>query len=326
VNSSNTTEERIAKILSKVDRREEPPQAAADAVRANVHRAWKLSLEEKRARRRRHTSLAAVASLLLFLGAAVFLQFPAKAPATIASVDEQVNALEFRTGDGDWQILEPAAGRELTAGDQLRTGSESFAALTTAEGLRIRLDEDSELKLLADNEIFLASGAVYVNAGGAPALTVNTVHGTARDIGTKFEVRVAQDGWRVQVRDGQVVIDDKQAGSAMANAGERVHLRPGAPIQRETIPASDGSWAWTHAVAPAIDIENATLASYLDWWSAESGKTVRFDAPGSERLAADTRLHGSIASMSLAEGFAAVLATSGYRVVDLSAEEIILAR
>ncbi|MFT7288179.1 MAG: hypothetical protein ACI87W_002294, partial [Halieaceae bacterium] len=85
-------------------------------------------------------------------------------------------------------------------------------------------------------------------------------------------------------------------------------------------------WEWTHAVAPAIHLENSSLTEYLRWWSSESGIAFRFDQAISERVAAQTRLHGSIDSLSLEEGFQAVLSSSGYRVLDLSARPIILAR
>ncbi|MFT7286936.1 MAG: ferric-dicitrate binding protein FerR (iron transport regulator), partial [Halieaceae bacterium] len=240
------SEDRIAEILAKVAQRENPPAEVANAVRARVHQAWQASLQERRGQRRRFTVLASAAGLLLVLGLGLFMQQHTPAPVVLATLGQQLNSVEYRRAGGAWQPVEQGVSPGLLAGDQLRTAAGSFAAFSTEQGLRVRLDQSSELRLLSEREVFLSKGAVYVNAEGESQLTVATAAGIARDIGTKFEVRVMPQGWQVQVRDGQVLIEDKRSGSAVANAGERLQLAADAPPERQAVSAADASWEWTH--------------------------------------------------------------------------------
>jgi ferric-dicitrate binding protein FerR (iron transport regulator) len=234
--------------------------------------------------------------------------------------------LEWRPGagtDGPWASL--AASRSLVIGDTVRTGDDSYGALAMATGAALRLDGGTELEMTGGDEIYLRRGAVYVEAPGAATLAIRTDHGLARDIGTRYEVRVGDNGWRVQVREGRVVMNDARAGAMTADAGERIVVQDAA-FALEKVSSTDASWHWTHRAAPPMAIEGAVLSDYLAWWSRETGIAVRYQRPIDEAIAAQTQLHGSLDGLSLEDGFGAVTRGAGYRVVDRTTSQVMLAR
>jgi ferric-dicitrate binding protein FerR (iron transport regulator) len=322
--ATEISEERISTLLERVGPRPQPSPPAMEAAREKVREAWQESVAAERRRRQRWTTLAAAASVVLSLGAGLWLAGRPAPDAVTAHVAHTVNTMQYRAaGEGQWTAL-PENG-ELALGDALRLPADSYAELELGAGLHVRLDSGSEIELRDAAELYLRAGALYADAPGEGTLTVLTDAGTARDIGTRFEVRITDTGWRVQVREGQVIVDDRRAGTATASAGERLIAR-GDDYQRETVGAADASWQWTNAAARPPAIEGSTLDSYLHWWSRESGVRVRFERPIDASLAAQTQLHGSLDGLSLEEGFRVVVAGSGYRVVDRSATEVMLAR
>jgi hypothetical protein len=176
-----------------------------------------------------------------------------------------------------------------------------------------------------DGQLYLEAGAVYVDAPGAATLTVATRWGEARDIGTRYEVRLLADDWQVQVREGRVRMADSEAGNAVVGPGERLIAR-GDVFQRSNVPEFDSSWSWTHQALQVPAIEGESLVSYLRWWSAESGVTVHFASAIDEQLASQTILHGSLDGLGLEEGFLVTLSSAGYRAVDWTPGEVILGR
>jgi ferric-dicitrate binding protein FerR (iron transport regulator) len=211
----------------------------------------------------------------------------------------------------------------LMPGDRLRSGPDGFALVQLPRGVTLRVDEASEFELLGEDRVFLQAGAVYVDAPGIGTLGVDTEHGSARDIGTQYEVRLLDAGWQVSVRDGAVVMDDASRGEVQAVAGERL-IVAGGEVERRIVGPSDVSWDWTHEALRPMAIEGRTLSTYLDWWSRESGVRVVYAKPIDASLAGQTRLHGDLGELSLDDGFRAVIAGAGFRVVDRDEQQVIV--
>lgn len=323
---SPLSEARIAALLERVGERPQPDEGAMERVREAVHDAWQSSLAARRARRRRWVGLAAAASVVLALGTGLLIG-DAQPPGEIHYAQALPGGtMEWRSGaraDGAWASL--AASRTLVSGDTVRTGNDSYGVLAMSTGAALRLDAGTELEMTGGDEIYLRRGAVYVEAPGAATLAIRTDHGLARDIGTRYEVRVGDRGWRVQVREGRVVMNDALAGEVTADAGERI-VAQDAAFARERVGSTDASWQWTHRAAPPMAIEGAVLNDYLVWWSRETGIAVRYQRPIDEAIAAQTQLHGSLEGLSLEDGFGAVTRGAGYRVVDRTASQVMLAR
>jgi len=262
------------------------PRAQADAertarVRAAAELAWRQAV---RARRRNR---------LLWIGAPVGLA----AAASIFLVAGRHAA--------------PAPMPRLT----LTTTHPSTVPL--AGGGEIRLDRQTTIRWVADRDIELQRGAVYVvtNGGGSP-VAVRTPAGVVRDIGTRFEVRVEPAGTRVRVRDGEIEL---QTGSTRhrSAAGTEVFASPDGTLQDRSIAPDSSEWLWTLQAAPAFTVEGATLDAFLQWAERESGRRVSMN-DGLRRSLASTRLHGSIAGLSIDEALDVVLPTCGLlsRIVD----------
>jgi hypothetical protein len=269
--------------------------------------------------------LATAASVLLACGLAfvTLSEWSASQPVA-AQLAHRVNTVEYYRADGDWRS--PTAAEPFLAGDRLRIAQGSYATVTMSGGTVLRLDEDTQMRFVDDDTVYLDRGAVYAEAPGASTLTVETAAGTARDIGTRFEVRIVDAGWQVQVREGRVIVNDNVAGEAFADAGERLRIAAGDEVSREEVGPADASWQWTQAALKPMAIEGVALSDYLAWWSRESGIEVHYQRAIDEALSAQTLLHGSIARMTLDEGFRVVISSSGYQVVDLNADRVMLTR
>ncbi len=146
-------------------------------------------------------------------------------------------------------------------------------------------------------------------ADGAP-LEIWTPLGTARDIGTRFEVRVDDDTLRVRVRDGVVDVENASR-SHRAEAGTEVRLEEGR-VERAPLPTHGAVWDWTVAIAPAFALDGATLAHFLAWLERESGWQVTWASDDLARGAPEIDLFGpEIEHMSPDQALEAVMAITG---------------
>jgi ferric-dicitrate binding protein FerR (iron transport regulator) len=262
------------------------PRAQADADRtARVRRAAELAWQQAVRARRRTRLLWIGAPLGLAAAAAVFFALARQsAPA-------------------------PALRITATAAD--------FTTVPIAGGGEIRLDRRTSIRWVADRDIELQHGAVFVvtNGGGSP-VAVRTPAGIVRDIGTRFEVRVETTGTRIRVRDGEIEL---QTGSTRhrSTAGTEVFASPDGTLQDRVIATDSSDWLWTMEAAPPFTVDGATLDAFLQWVEHESGRKVSMNE-NVRRTLASTRLHGSIAGLSIDEALDVVLPTCGlqWRTVD----------
>ena len=115
---------------------------------------------------------------------------------------------EEATGEA-WRALGETR-TPLTTGMKLRTLAGGRVALALAGGGSLRLDAETEVMLDAPGRLYVRHGTIYVDSGarpGATRLQIVTPAGTARDIGTQFELQVAGSAMRLRVREGSVSID-----------------------------------------------------------------------------------------------------------------------
>ncbi|MCU0757570.1 MAG: FecR family protein [Steroidobacteraceae bacterium] len=214
-----------------------------------------------------------------------------------------------------------AAGTVVRAGDSLVTGPGTAALLRAGPGLALRLAPDSRLRFDASDEVTLLRGQLYVEADGravTPApLTVATVHGRVRHVGTRYLVRVRPATLDVAVREGRVQVSGVAASAPVeAGAGERLRLdgATGA-IDREPVAAAGADWGWLGRIPTPVSIDGETLGRFLEWYAAESGRRVEFGAAATRADAEGIRLRGSVAGLTPDEALDSVAATA-----DLSVE------
>jgi ferric-dicitrate binding protein FerR (iron transport regulator) len=314
----------IAELLRSVGPRSEPAPEIAREIESAVRAEWEQTVAARK-RRRAFTWAAAAAMCALAIAVTIGLSLwnlQGQPVAVLQRADGEI----FVAADGrQWAPL--TAGREIAVGDQVR--SNAHAAFALKNGLALRIDRGTVLRVAAPDRVALNVGAVYVDAPPGQAdreLTVETHLGSVRHLGTQYQVRATAEGIDVGVREGRVVIDSA-AGSNTAAAGERVQISTRGTIQRSTLSPVDAQWQWAIAAAPAFTIDDQPLATFLTWIARETGRTLVYASPRAEAAAAEITLHGSIEGLAPDAALAAVLATTPLRndATDDTAIEIELA-
>lgn len=314
----NREETELAELLERAGPRPAVSRDDLAAVSAAFRTEWQRHVA---ARRRSVSTRRFVLAATLVLGLGVAWWWVRGARPTLPAVRlARVEALHgfASTPDGPLGI-----GHDLVAGTRVETGrgSADHLALRSTDGLVLRLDAGTSLLLDAADAIRLERGAVYIDSGlDAPPITVSTPLGVVRDIGTRFEVRILDDGaprLRVRVRDGEVELAGT-AGSTTATAGVELTLGNDGRFARQACLGHGAEWAWVVAAAPRFEIEGRSLAEFLAWVEHETGWRVAYEDPDLATAATTIRLHGSLRGLNATVAPEVVLpgAAIGHRLED----------
>jgi ferric-dicitrate binding protein FerR (iron transport regulator) len=305
----------LARLIRAAGARQVPPADAAERVYAVAESVWRGTLAR---RRRRRAAWAVAASLVL---AAVVARLAGDvggpAPAALAARSDRVvgEVASLAPGDTVWRPV--AADRaSLPAGTRLRSGTAAGAGLVLAGGTSLRLGASTEILLESAGRAHLRSGRVYVDAGPRPGvaspLEIVTAQGSVSHVGTQFELAYGQEGLRLRVREGSVLL--QRGGSATSAAGgTEIFLGADGTLRRATVAGHGPDWDWVQALAPAPELRDRPLSVLLQWVARETGREVRFARPELRERAGRTTLHGAAESLLPMEALAAVLATTDLR-------------
>jgi len=304
------TDDVIERILRAGTPRELASEDRARRVEREVREAWRDTVRTRARRRwliKGGFGLAAAATVAaaLWIAPRVLDRSPASASAAIVARKVATNGPSPVPDD-------------IRAGDTIRTDGTSRATFLQEGGGELRVDVNTALRLDAGRRVQLERGALYVQSAGSPPTTVVTRQGEIVDIGTRFEVRVADDILRIRVRDGLVRFDQPNGQRHDAPAGsELVVAKDGALARSERSPFAD-VWNWTTLAAPVFDVEGARLSAFLQWVATEGGRTIDFRNARLSQSYASTVLHGSIRGLTVDQALAVVLPTCGltHRVED----------
>jgi hypothetical protein len=200
------------------------------------------------------------------------------------------------------------------------SGRRGFLALRLANGAAVRIDDRARVRIASASTLELRQGALYVDSGngegsrrGGNTVEVLTRFGVVHEVGTQFEVRVenaAEGSLRVRVREGAVRLQQNEAAHT-AQAGEEITLLAAGILERRAVETAGEVWSWVLAAAPALDIENVSLRTYLEWVARETGWRVRYADTELESEAATILLHGTIEGLRPDESVTVVLPGSG---------------
>jgi ferric-dicitrate binding protein FerR (iron transport regulator) len=303
----------IEELLRQVGARDEPAADMMREVEAAVHAEWQSMLQERR-HKRVYLSVGIAASAVFAIGAAV-LGVRYLEPAT------PIQVAEITRIDGHLLVRpesqaarEVAVAQSVATGETIQTDDRSRAAMRFGEGVSLRLDHDTIVKVASADELVLTAGALYVDsqAPHPQALTIRTDAGSVRHVGTQYQVRTHADEMEVSVREGRVEIANA-AGTSSGVAGERIRVTPRGEIVRSTVPAHDPSWRWAAHTAPFFDINERTFAAFAEWVGRETGRKVVYASSDAERTAQQVTLRGSIAGLDPDTALSAVLSTTHLR-------------
>ncbi|MEM7051649.1 MAG: FecR family protein [Acidobacteriota bacterium] len=300
-------QDQIARLLRAVPQPEEAPSEVRQRVHRAVREEWRGLLRHRR-RRRWQLTLAAAALALAIVG--VWIASGPWRPGTASST--VVATVEAMSGSVAVAGEALRFGEELMADAVVATTPSGRAALRLAGGQSLRLDVDSRVRLSSDRELHLERGALYLDSAGVDAdeLAVHTGFGVVRNLGTQFEVRLAQDALRVRVREGRVRVEQGRRRLEAGVGDELVLARDGA-VRRAAIALHGAPWSWNLEIAPRFDLEGRKLREFLDWASRETGWRLEYADPGLERRAREITLHGDLRGLTPDVALPVILQSSG---------------
>lgn len=286
-------EEQVRHLLEEAGPRPEVPPEDLARIKAAFRAEWEERVRRRRAPDRRLWLLAA--SVVLALGLGWWL-WPANR--------DVVARVEGTSGKGEGEAIVSGTG-VVTEEDPL--------ALRLEGGPSLRLDADTQVRLVSTSVIELRRGAVYLDSEGAGTVAVHTPLGVVTEVGTQFEVRLLGPAVRVRVREGAVRVE-----SHLAEAGTELVLRDGGSVTRSRIAAWGPEWSWVLKAAPPLRIEGLTLAEVLHRIARETGWTIRWEDPRAEASAGEIVVHGDIGHLAPDQALEVVLPGAGldHRVAD----------
>ena len=309
-------DDELARLLRTAGPRLGVPVDRSARVRQTVYQAWQADVRRRIARRRitigiALLSAAATVALVVRVALPARDSVPARdvTVATVERVEGAVQAFPEGSSRGAMaRTLGPDAA--VHAGEWVATGTSARTALRLSNGASVRLDTDSRARLLSAMVIELIEGGLYADTGWeSTGLEVRTPLGTARDIGTQFEVRLRDTSIRVRVRAGVVELlrGDR---SMSAHPGTELTVTGGNAVSERISPFGP-EWDWVASLAPPFEIDGRPLAAFLEAISREHGWTVRYADAGLAGEAADIILHGSVRGLAPDDAVAVTLTTSG---------------
>ena len=312
----NSEPDMLAELIRTAGRREEPP--AEDAER--VFAAATAVLDAKIKHRRRRVLMGSVAAGIALTVSilTVVNNRPPQPTIPLAIMERVIGEAELRATEADqWSTLRDE-DKPLYGASQLRTGRGSRVGVRLANGGSLRLAESTVVTLNAAEKIHLYAGKIYIDSGAGPSnrsqIQVITAAGTARDIGTQFEIQYVDDAYRLRVREGQVRLQG-DSGQFNSLAGDQLSIESSGDIRHARIASDDPEWQWVQSIAPAPDIDEQPVTVLLDWVARETGRQVRFEQPMLEVNASSTILHGNIRNLSPLEALEVMLATTDFESV-----------
>jgi ferric-dicitrate binding protein FerR (iron transport regulator) len=235
-------------------------------------------------------------------------------PGEPVAVVEQVDGMPRRVSEpkGESNTTSLSRSDTIRTGEWIQTDARARVALRFASGTSVRLDVGSRARVLSPSVVELSAGAVYVDTESESGrLEVRTALGTARDVGTQFEVRLQDRAIRLRVRTGSVELTDRKR-SVAGRAGTEITMSADGAVSRP-ITAHGLEWDWTASVGPQLEMEGMSLAAFLERIAREHGWTLYYGEPALAREASSIILHGSVPDLSPREMVQVAIESSGLR-------------
>lgn len=308
---TSSPQDALARLVHAAGRRETPHVQAYERALAAATEVWQAKVR----RRRWRMAFATAASIAALTAGAAFVLRSLDSPSThpgyaAAQIARVIGVVRARTIDGNWiEVREGSDG--LPIGTGVRTDAESAVALLVGT-VSVRIASNAEVVLESHSQLRLVHGKVYVDTGSGNLpgrMSVISAAGSVSDVGTQFEVQYDPTGYRVRIREGEVLLR-YNARQQRGRAGEQLSIDANGAIRSTPIASGGPTWSWVHALASAPDVDNQPVALLLAWVARETGVEVRYATPAVERRAMTTILHGSIHDLEPLEALRVMLATT----------------
>ncbi|MCP3961412.1 MAG: FecR domain-containing protein [bacterium] len=289
-------EDSVARLLRLAGHRPAVPAQDAAIVKEAARAEWQRAVK---ARRRRNLYagggglLAAAALLLLVLAPSFWRVAPSPVAAPVATLEATTGNVVI-TGQRDEMLVAGAVIETFAGGTVAAT-----ADLALTDGSRIHVGPGSRLELVAVSILDLERGTVHLDSDSASgSLEVRTPLGVARDIGTRFNVQLLDDGsLLLQVHDGEVELTNSQ-GAHRALAGQQIKVSASGTVTPGQLPPD--VWQRPGRILPAYPagIGPNPLPDFLDWVGEKCGLELEY-ANEEARAAAAIDRFGDVTGFSL---------------------------
>jgi ferric-dicitrate binding protein FerR (iron transport regulator) len=299
--TSLNTDEAVEALLGKAAPRPVPPAAEARAVREAVQAEWR-QVSGRHKRRKSFVRMAMAASVLV----AVFISLNALRingieEVQVASIDKRFGMISV-LGENS-EMLEGSHLTTIVAGQTLITDDDSGMSLNWGGGGSLRLDENTRVEFLSDEQVFLSVGRIYFDSTPAFAaglisdsdarLTIVTDFGEITHVGTQYMTRANRDAVTVSVREGEVVIEG--AGiSGSASQGQQLAISGSGVRSMGNIPPYGSAWEWIEQTTPPVNLDGRSVSDFLGWVSRETGFGLEYESNSAEAYARQELLRGAV--------------------------------
>ena len=321
------SEQALEALLQKAVRRVEPPANAESEVRAALYGEWRARRHRRRQwRRMAGWALAASVAVAAYVALNVLELTPAKAPQQVAQVDVRRGPVSILSG-GERLPL-PSDGA-LFDGQTIQTSSDASIAMELLSGGSIRLAANSRLRLIAFDAAVLERGQAYFDSGEGAQRTptsfqIRTKAGVVRHVGTQFIAQVTDDSVIVRVREGRVEIDGS-GFKALPVADGGVELYANGTFSSFVDEPYGAAWNWVAAAGPAQNFNTRRMIELLQWFSRETGRSLRFESMALEELANTMIINWPADLQATAEDLDLVLSVTDLRSALIGHEIVIRA-
>jgi len=286
------------------------PTDVARRMRGAIIDHWRVEMQRRERHRNRRRRIVFVGLAASFLVIALGLGAWRRSIRTLSLPAVQAIIGRATLNAGAARFV--AVGTTLPIGSELTSDQDSLVAILWPDGHSVRLGGGTRVRILRGPVIALELGAMYVDSGFESLarhdpLAVDTPAGRVVEIGTQFELRVA-DYTRIAVREGKVQLVGESHRENVA-AGTRLDIAADGTMTRQEISRYGSEWDWFAAVTPVLELEGRTLQEFLDWIAREKGMTLAFADPAISERASTIILTGSIESLTVDQALDAVLPT-----------------
>lgn len=186
--------------------------------------------------------------------------------------------------------------------EEFRTGPGELATVSFRDGTVIRLAPETSVRLVGTHgrrEVELEGQAYFaVSASESNPLVVHTAAGVARVLGTRFNVRVADDSLNVAVVEGEVLVSGA-AGEARVRASQIGVLDQRGPPAVRTVPDVFDELAWLGAF---VGLESTNLESVIAEMNRRFGLRIQVE----DRILFDRSVSGWFADQPAEEMLARI--------------------
>lgn len=307
----SASSDRISELLRASGRRPVLDGQRKERMREAVEHEWRETVRQRRSRQR-WAGVAAAA--MIVLGFSLFWTLrETEGLVVVATTMRVTGPVSFHRKDVAAPIALSGA-IPLGVGDEISTDTGGRLLARIGETVLVRLDERSSVQIVSREALRLTRGALYVEVpehhGASQPLQFLTAFGNVQHVGTRFEVRLANDALVVRVRDGIASFDGGSGVHRSVNGGQELLVNSASVQVRKGPSSSDEVWAWTQHISPPLTIEGRSLEETLTALAHEGGLEVVYADDSARTAARAAVLHGSIEGYTTREAIQTLLAGS----------------